>query len=124
MLEIKKILIAEDEEDLMFIFSSRLEIEGFEVLKAIDGEEALNQIKTFMPDFILLDLMLPKMSGYDVCGIVKSNPQLNDIPIFIISALSERHNRDEAMRQGADDFFIKPFDLDQLIRKIYARLEK
>lgn len=118
----KKVLIAEDEPDLLQIVSVRIELGGYDVLKAEDGEEALQKIKDEKPDLVLLDMMLPKIDGFEICRMVKFDEATKAIPIIVLSALSEQKDREKAIECGADAYFIKPFDLALLVTKIKSYL--
>lgn len=96
----------------------RLEINGYNVIQAQDGEEAIEQTKKQAPDLIILDLMMPKMSGFEVCRMVKFDDKYKDIPIIVLSALDQQGDREKAIENGADAYFIKPFDLELLLNKI------
>ncbi len=114
----KKILIAEDDLVSQQVLAMRLEINDFEVIAVADGEEALNKAKQEKPDLVILDLMLPKISGFEVCRMLKFDDDCKNIPIIILSSLSSQQEREKAIQNGADEYFIKPFDLDLLVKKI------
>ena len=119
----KKILIVDDEADMRVMFSTRLEISNFEVIEAEDGEEGLEKAKKEKPDLIVLDLMLPKINGFEVCRMLKFDDADKDIPIIVLSALSQQNEREKAAQCGADAYFIKPFDLGLLVTKIESLLK-
>ncbi len=114
----KKILVVDDELDVQSILSFRLEINGYSVIVASDGEEGLEKIKKENPDLVLLDLMLPKMNGFEICRMVKFDDRLKGLPIIILSALDKEEDRKKALDSGADAYFLKPFDLEGLLTKI------
>lgn len=114
----KKILIAEDDLVTQQVLAMRLEINDYQVIAVADGEAALSKIKEEKPDCVLLDLMLPKVTGFEVCRMSKFDDELKDIPIVILSSLSSQEEREKAIQNGADAYFIKPFDLDLLVKKI------
>lgn len=114
----KKILLVDDEPDALEIYSMRLEVTGYEVIKADDGEKALEMAKSENPDLIILDLMLPKIEGYDVCRTLKFDDGYKNIPIVILSALSQSADRQKAIDAGADDYFSKPVDFSTLLNRI------
>ena len=91
---------------------------GYEVLTAFDGVEALRKAKEEKPDLILLDLMLPKMDGYKVCGLLKKDIRYAKIPILIFSARAQEADIKMGEEMGADDYVMKPFDPDSLLEKI------
>ena len=119
----KKILIVDDEADMRVMFSTRLEISNFEVIEAVDGEEGLEKAKKEKPDLIVLDLMLPKINGFEVCRMLKFDDAYKDIPIIVLSALGQQSDREKAVQCGADAYFIKPFDLGLLVTKIESLLK-
>jgi len=118
----KKILVAEDDLVTQQILAMRLEINDFQVVAVADGEEALNKAKEEKPDLIILDLMLPKISGFEVCRMLKFDDDYKNIPIIVLSSLSSQQEREKAVQNGADEYFIKPFDLDLLVTKIRSML--
>ena len=114
----KKILVAEDDLVTQRMLSIRLEINGYNVVTAQDGEEALKKAKEEKPDLLLLDLMMPKMTGYEVCRMLKFDDKYKNIPIIVLSALERQDEREKAVKAGADAVFVKPFDLELLLVKI------
>ncbi|MBL7130856.1 MAG: response regulator [Candidatus Omnitrophica bacterium] len=118
MSEAKKILVVEDDLVTQRVLSARLEINGYEVIAARDGEEGLRKARSENPDLVMLDLMLPKMTGYEVCRMLKFDDKYKKIPIIILSSLDQQDEREKAVQAGADAYFIKPFDLELLLVKI------
>ncbi|MBU4311636.1 MAG: response regulator [Candidatus Omnitrophica bacterium] len=118
MSETKKILVVEDDLVTQRMLSARLEITGYDVITASDGEEALNKARKENPDLLILDLMLPKMTGYEVCRMLKFDDKYKKIPIIILSSLDQQDEREKAVKAGADTYVIKPFDLELLLVKI------
>ena len=118
-----RILIVDDEPDLLSVLRFGLEIEGFSVLEASDGERALEMARAEQPDLMVLDLMLPRMDGYKVCRALKFDDRFKAIPIFILSARSGDTDRKLALDLGADAFVTKPYDMRALVAKIRERLE-
>jgi len=118
MSETKKILVVEDDLVTQRVLLARFQITDYEVLTASDGEEGLKKARNENPDLVILDLMLPKMTGYEVCRMLKFDDKYNDIPIIILSALNQQDEREKAVKSGADAVFIKPFDLELLLVKI------
>ncbi|MBI4432149.1 MAG: response regulator [Candidatus Omnitrophica bacterium] len=114
----KKILLVEDEQDIAEVLAVRLEINGYDVALAKDGEEALAKVKKDKPDLIILDLMLPKINGFEVCRMVKFDDATKHLPVIVLSALHQQHEREKVQSYGADAYFIKPFDLNLLLVKI------
>jgi DNA-binding response OmpR family regulator len=119
-----KILVSEDNPDIRKILVMRLEINGYHVIQAQDGEEAMDKIKQETPDLIMLDLMMPKISGFEVCRMVKFDDKYKDIPIIVLSALDQQGDREKAIENGADAYFIKPFDLELLLSKIKSLINE
>ena len=118
MAEAKKIIVAEDNPEMRRIVSIRLEINGYTVIGAEDGEEALEKVKQEDPDLLILDLMIPKIDGFEVCRMLKFDDKHKNMPIIILSALDQQGDREKAIKNGADAYFIKPFDLELLLNKI------
>lgn len=102
-----KILIADDDTMLLSMYKERLELSGYKVAAADNGEKALATVKQFPPDLILLDVMMPKLDGYQTLAALKSDPTTKNIPVVMLSALSRDMNREKAMEGGADDYLIK-----------------
>jgi DNA-binding response OmpR family regulator len=117
-----RVLIVDDEPDLLSVLHFGLEVEGFDVLEATDGEQALEMARSHQPDMIVLDLMLPRMDGYKVCRALKFDERYKRIPIFILSARSGETDRRLALDLGADDYVTKPYDMRDLVMKIRQRL--
>lgn len=117
-----RILIVDDEADLVSVLRMGLEIEGFEVSSASDGEEGLRRAREDRPDLLVLDLMLPKMDGYKVCRALKFDERFKSMPIFILSARSGEQDRRLALDMGADLFVTKPYDMADLIARIGHKL--
>lgn len=119
-----KILIVEDDPFLLKMYTKKLQIEGFEVETARDGEEGLGKFKTFMPGLVLLDLMLPKLNGLEVIEKAKSDPQIKNIPILVLSNLSATTDTDIAVKEGAVGYLIKSeYTPSQVVDKIKEYLK-
>lgn len=103
----KKVLLVEDDEGLAQVYIARLEAEGFEVRRVPNGEDALAAATEFRPDVILLDIMMPKVSGFDVLDIIRNTPELVNSKIVMLTALSQESDRKKAEEMGADDFLVK-----------------
>jgi DNA-binding response OmpR family regulator len=119
-----RILIVDDELDLVSVLRMGLEIEGFEVIEAMDGEEGLRRARNDRPDLMVLDLMLPKMDGYKVCRALKFDERFRNLPIIILSARSGESDRRLALDMGANLFVTKPYEMGDLVGKIRVQLEK
>ena len=103
----KRILLVEDDDALANVYLSRLEIEGFEVRRVANGEDALATTLNFKPDLILLDVMMPKVSGFDVLDILKNTPETSNVKIIMLTALSQDSDKDKAEALGVDDYLVK-----------------
>ncbi|MFH1645336.1 MAG: response regulator [Candidatus Omnitrophota bacterium] len=119
----KRILLVDDEECLVRTIQLRLESSNFEVITAMDGSEALEKAKKEEPDLIVLDLMLPKMDGYKVCGLLKNDTRYSNIPIIILTARAQQADIALAEEVGADAYIIKPFEEVALLSRIKEFLE-
>ena len=104
-----RILIVDDEPNIVRSLNFVLNKEGYDVSIAEDGEQALTMIRSSKPDLLILDVMMPKKNGYDVCLDVKSDPALRDIYVLILTAKGREDEREEGLSQGADEFITKPF---------------
>ncbi len=118
-----RILVVEDEEVSLELLTIRLENAGFEVLAAADGEEGLRLAQEESPDLILLDFMLPKISGVTVCTELKSDERFKRIPIIMLTAMAEERDLESGMQAGADDYVTKPFNWKELNNKIELLLK-
>lgn len=119
-----RILIVDDEKDIVDLIAYNLEKEGFSTTKAYDGESALQSIKKQKPDLIILDLMLPKMNGLDVCRAVRHNPETSDLPIIMLTAKSDEVDKIIGLEVGADDYVTKPFSIKELIARVRSILRR
>jgi len=119
-----KILIVDDEEDIVNLIAYNLEKEGYSTLKAFDGETALKILQTQSPDLMILDLMLPKMNGLDICRSVRHNPQIADLPIIMLTAKSDEIDKVTGLEIGADDYMTKPFSVKELIARVRSILRR
>lgn len=114
----KRILVVDDEVDLVETVRFSIELEGYDVLVAYNGEEALNQARKENPDLILLDLMLPKLDGYKVCRLLKFDERYKHIPILMLTAKTQDKDKAIGMETGADEYITKPFEIDDLMKKV------
>lgn len=119
-----KILIVDDDKDILDITRSFLESRGYAVIQASSGKEALRKVKSSKPNLILLDVMMPSMDGFWLCRVIKSEPQLQPIPVIFVTAKDDAQSRIEGQKCGGDDYLTKPFDLDALEVRIKALLKK
>jgi len=118
----KKILVVEDDPDLVELLSFNLRGCGFTVSTASDGLDALKKARTILPDLILLDLMLPELDGFGVCEILRREPATASIPIIMVTAMSSQFARLAGLEAGANDYITKPFSPKQLIARVQAFL--
>jgi DNA-binding response OmpR family regulator len=117
-----KILIAEDERDIRDLITFTLGFAGFEVVAAANGEEALNLARQEIPDLILMDVRMPRMTGYEACAAMKLEAKLKDIPVIFLSAKGQDTEIQTGLQVGAVDYLLKPFAPDQLTERIQAVL--
>lgn len=103
----KKILLVEDDMALSAVYRSRLEIEGFDVRESNNGEDALSATVEYRPDLILLDVMMPKISGFDVLDILRNTPETANVRIIMLTALSQPKDKERAESLGVDDYLVK-----------------
>lgn len=120
----KRILIADDEPDVLQLVSSNLKNAGYNVLKAEDGLAALNMARETLPSLIVLDLMLPEMSGLEVCKVLKKEPTTAAIPIVMLTAKAEEVDRIVGLELGADDYLTKPFSPRELVLRVKSVLRR
>ncbi len=118
------ILVMEDEDALATLLQYNLEKEGYDVVVAADGEEGLVQIDERQPDLVLLDWMLPKVSGIEVCRRLRGRPETRNLPIIMLTARGEESDRVRGLDTGADDYLTKPFSMVELIARIRAVLRR
>ncbi|MDZ7799091.1 MAG: response regulator [Patescibacteria group bacterium] len=115
----KKILIIEDEAALLYALKARLTVDGYSITTVDSGEKALEALEKDEPDLIVLDIILPQMSGYDFLKEIKENDKYRDIPVVIMSNLSKKGDIEKGLKLGAKDYLIKTeFNLDDFINKI------
>ncbi len=119
-----KILVVDDEADLVETLKVRLEVSGYDVLVAGDGQQGLKMARTENPDLLILDLMLPKLDGYRVCRMLKFDEKYKDIPIILFSARVQESDVKMGEEQGADAYVTKPFEPKALLAKIEELLIK
>jgi two-component system phosphate regulon response regulator PhoB len=103
----KRILLVEDEDALANVYVARLQAEGFEVRRVANGEEALAGALSFKPDLVLLDVMMPKVSGFDVLDILRNTPETANLKVIMLTALSQESDRERAESLGVDDYLVK-----------------
>jgi two-component system phosphate regulon response regulator PhoB len=118
------VLVVEDEAPLVTMLRYNLEREGFQVCEASDGEEALVQIAERRPDLVLLDWMLPLVSGIEVCRRIRRSPETRSLPVVILTARGEESDRVRGLDSGADDYVVKPFSPSELVARLRAVMRR
>ena len=113
-----KILIADDEPDILEIIGYNLEKEGYEVITAPDGLQALTLVKSQKPDLVILDIMMPHKSGIEVCNILRNHPDYNNVLIVMLTALSDENSHIKGLDSGADDYISKPISPKVLVSRV------
>lgn len=121
MSDIKRILVVDDEERIVDVVKAYLEKEGFQVLTAMDGEEAVNKFREEVIHLVVLDLMLPKLTGEEVCSKIRA---VSDVPIIMLTAKVEEDDKLEGLAIGADDYITKPFSARELVGRVKALLRR
>lgn len=119
-----RILIAEDEPDIRELVAFTLRFAGHEVTPTNNGEEALHKAKEIIPDLIMMDVRMPKMTGYDACRAMKADSALKDIPVVFLSAKGQDAEIQIGLEAGAEEYLLKPFAPDQLVERVKAILAK
>ncbi|HEY9075116.1 MAG TPA: response regulator [Anaerolineaceae bacterium] len=119
-----KILIAEDERDIRDLISFTLKFAGHEVIATSNGEEAVEAAQLEQPDLILMDVRMPRMTGYEACQKIKTDPNMKDIPVVFLSAKGQEAEIRTGMEMGADEYLLKPFAPTELIERVRELLEK
>ena len=122
MSEEKTVLIVEDEKNIVDILRFNLERKGYRTLEAYDGEEGLRKARTEKPDLILLDIMLPKMIGFDVCEALRKDG--DNVPILLLTAREEEDDKVRGLEIGADDYITKPFSMREVVARVEAILRR
>jgi len=118
------VLVVEDEAALATMLRYNLEKQGFRVEEAVDGQEALTRISEAVPDIVLLDWMLPVMSGIEVCRQIRRRPATRDLPVIMVTARTEDQDAVRGLNTGADDYITKPFNMDALLARMRALLRR
>jgi len=114
----KKVLIADDEPNIVISLDFLLRREGFEVLVAVDGEEALAKARAERPDLVLLDVMMPKMNGFDVCQALRADPELASMRVLMLTAKGRETEVSKGLGLGADGYMTKPFSTKDLVAQV------
>ncbi|MBU0473681.1 MAG: response regulator [Bacteroidetes bacterium] len=118
----KKVLVVDDQKDNVFVLEDRLKREGYEILKAYNGKDCIEIAEGQLPDLILLDVMMPGLSGFEVCKILTTSKITKNIPVILVTALNEAADLNEGFIAGAFDYIKKPFNRIELIARVKAAL--
>lgn len=119
-----KILVAEDERDIRDLITFTLQFAGHEVVAAANGEEALSMTRTELPDLVIMDVRMPKMTGYDACKLIKADEATRNIPVVFLSAKGQESEIKTGIISGADEYILKPFSPDQLAERVKTILKQ
>ncbi|HEY71814.1 MAG: two-component system response regulator [Chloroflexi bacterium] len=119
-----KILVAEDERDIRELIGFTLRFAGFEVVLVSNGAEAVEKVLEEHPDLIMLDVRMPKMTGYQACRHLKDDPATNKIPVVILSAKGQETEIEQGLASGADEYIVKPFAPDELTNQVKEILHR
>ena len=120
----KRILVVDDEIYIVHILEFTLTMEGYEVLTAADGEEALRKVEQDRPDLVVADIMMPKLDGYEVCRRIRKDEEFGHLPVILLSAKGRPIDRETGLEVGADDYIVKPFSPRRLLEKIRDLLQR
>jgi CheY-like chemotaxis protein len=123
-MEPKKILIADDNENIREALTYLLEDEGYSLSLAKDGFEAINKVRSVRPDILFLDIMMPELSGYEVCRMIKNDPELSNIYVIMLTAKGQASEQERGKEVGADEYIVKPFSPMEILSKIKKLLER
>ncbi len=119
-----KILVAEDERDIRELIAFTLRFAGFDVTLAKNGAEAVDMVEAQDPDLIILDVRMPKMTGYEACRKIKENPRTKGTPVMILSAKGQEVEIQQGLESGADEYILKPFVPDELVAQVKGVLKR
>ncbi len=117
------ILVAEDEKDIRELITFSLTFAGFQVVQAVDGQDALEKALAVKPDLIMMDVRMPRMTGYEACARMKDMDELKEIPVVILSAKGQESEIQTGLDAGAYEYILKPFAPDELIQRVKDILE-
>ena len=120
----KIILVVDDEPDIALALKDRLEMEGYQIITAADGMEALEKLAETEPALILMDVMMPRMNGFQACRKIKSTTEWSKIPVILLTAKSQESDKYWGKESGCDDYVMKPFEMDEIVGKISRCLQK
>src|SRR5512137_2164427 len=119
-----RILIAEDERDIRDLITFTLRYAGYEVLAVSNGEEAVKMAQQETPDLVLMDVRMPRMTGYEACAAMKADPKWKDVPVIFLSAKGQDAEIQTGLQSCAEEYLLKPFAPDQLIKRIQTIMQK
>lgn len=119
-----KILVVEDERDIRDLITYTLQFAGYDVIGAVNGEEAVNKTRTELPDLVLMDVRMPKMTGYEACRLIKAEEATRMIPVVFLSAKGQEVEINAGINSGAEEYILKPFSPDQLTERVKVILRK
>ena len=119
----KKILIVDDEPNILLSLEFIIKNAGFDIKTAKDGEEALDQIREWSPNLVLLDVNMPKLDGFEVCQIVRDNSAYDSLKIIMLTAKGRQVEREKGLALGADDYISKPFSNQEIVEKVTSFLQ-
>lgn len=120
----KKILVVDDEKSVCTLIDSALSSAGYEVFTAYSGEKALKKLREISPDLIVLDIMMPKMSGFEVCKKIRKDPLYQKTPILMLTVKDSKDDKTEGFDSGANEYIVKPFNVKALVSRIKIALER
>jgi DNA-binding response OmpR family regulator len=124
MPEAKRVLVAEDEPDIRGLIVFSLEYAGYEVIEALNGDEAIKLAEREQPDLILLDVRMPRINGYEACAVLKSQESTRGIPVVFLSARGQETEIKRGLELGAEEYILKPFAPDELYERVGGILER
>jgi len=119
-----KILIAEDEPDIRELVTFMLRFAGYEVVAASNGEDAVRTASREIPDLVLMDVRMPRMTGYDACRLMKANPDLREVPVVFLSAKGQESEIQSGLDAGAEEYLLKPFSPAELTNRVRGILSR
>lgn len=120
--QVPKLLVADDEPAILSMITDIFEPMGYQVITVTDGQKAIDMAIETHPDMVIVDVLMPKKNGFEVCRAIRNHPNLEDIPIVLLSAMADEYNRLTGFEEGADDYIIKPFQIDEIKSRINALL--
>ena len=121
---VTKIVVVDDEKEMAQLLKIELESEGYQVSMAHDGKAGFALIRGMKPNLVILDVMMPKMDGYEVLNAIRGDPTIKDIPVIMLSAKGLENEVKKGLRLGATEYILRPFDPESLIKRIKVILEK